>query len=257
VKIAFSDGTDVTLDAGEPDNEGLAEFGKRKKALLDMLRSEHERRPNSKRRGSKSEPFDPDKARRRLTGLARSCFGRDVAKQAATPAADRIERLRDVAKTLGRARRLIHRTMQTDVGDDLFSAWWEVIGSEHSKPDGSFDPRDMKCKFKRAVESLGVLETAATHGANHVRHARRGKPPVLSRDDIWSLAAMYRENTGSMPVASDGPFARFVMQFLIATGRAEEVEYESLVEAIKAARRRALSQPAARKWGPSPFDEEA
>ena len=47
------------------------------------------------------------------------------------------------------------------------------------------------------------------------------------------------------------------MKFLVATGRADEIEYESLVEAIKAARRWALEHPVARKWRPSPFDEEA
>jgi hypothetical protein len=145
--------------------------------------------------------------------------------------------------------------LQTDVGDDLFSAWWEATGSEYAKPDGTFDPRDLERKFKEEVKSLGVLEDAALRGEDHVKRAKLGKPPVLTRDDIWSLAAIYRESTGSTPPATDGPFAKFVMEFLIATERADEIEYDSLVEAIKAARRWALRDQVARKWGPSPFDE--
>jgi hypothetical protein len=147
--------------------------------------------------------------------------------------------------------------MQTDVGDDLFSAWWEVTGSEHAKPDGTFDPRYMEREFKQLVKSLSVLENAALYGARHVERAKRGKAPVLTRDDIWSLAAVHRESTGSIPGAGEGPFADFVMKFLIATGRPDEIGYESLVEAIKRVRQWALTHPVARKWGPSPFDEEA
>ena len=84
--------------------------------------------------------------------------------------------------------------MQTDVGDDLFSAWWEVTGSEYAKPDGTFDPRYMERNFKQLVKNLGVLEAAASYGADHVGPRKRGKPAVLTRDDIWNLAAVYRDS---------------------------------------------------------------
>jgi hypothetical protein len=249
VKFKISIGKDIILDLAASEDARLAAFNKHKQELLGLLRKEYER-------GPKLKPFDEEGAWRSLTGLAGFYFGRRRQKRATTSAAQRVERLRDIAKVLGAARRLVDRTMQTDIGGDLFSAWWEVTGSEHAKPDGTFDPRYMEREFKQLVKSLGVLENAASYGADHVERAKRGKPPVLTRDDIWSLAAIYRENIGSIPPASDGPFAGFVMKFLVATGRADEIGYESLVEAIKDARRWALTQPVAGKWGPSPFDEE-
>jgi hypothetical protein len=76
-------------------------------------------------------------------------------------------------------------------------------------------------------------------------------------DDIWNLAVVYRDSTGVIPGACEGPFAEFVEKVLIAAGRPDEIEYGSIVEAIKGARRWALIHPVARKWGPSPFDEDA
>jgi len=245
MRITIPDRTDTILD-----DPKLADFDKHKKTLLDILR-------NVWGRGPKSKPFDGRKAWRTLVGFARFYFGQGSVKQATIPTADRIERLRDIAKILGRALRLVDRTMKTDVGEDLFSAWWEVTGKEHAKPDGTFDPRYMERKFKQAVKSLGVLETAASHGADHVARAKRGRPPILTRDDIWNLAAVYRDSTDSVPGAGGGPFAEFIMKFLNAAGRRDDIEYDSIVEAIKDARQWALKHPVARRWGPSPFDEEA
>jgi hypothetical protein len=45
------------------------------------------------------------------------------------------------------------------------------------------------------------------------------------------------------------------VEFLTALGR-RNLQYESVVDAIKDARRWALMRPAATKWGPSPFDDE-
>jgi hypothetical protein len=234
----------------EAEDVTLTEFDKHKKELVDILRAGHERE-----RGSMSEPFDEAGAWRRLSGLARSHIAKRNVRRATKPAY-RIDRLRVIAKILRRSHRLVDRTMQTDIGDDLFSAWWEVTGSEHAKPDGTFDPRYMERVFKQLVKSLSVLENAASYGADHVERAKRGKPSVLTRDDIWNLAVVYRESTSSIPGAGEGPFADFVMKFLIATGRPDDIGYESLIEAIKDARRWALTHPVARKWGPSPFDEE-
>jgi hypothetical protein len=248
VKIKISGGKDVILESGASDDASLAAFNKHKQELLDLLRKEHNR-------GPKAKSYDEEKAWHNLCGLAQSYLGQK--KRVKAPPADRIERLREIAKILRRVRRLVERTMQTDVGDDLFSAWWEVTGSDHAKPDGTFDPRYMEQKFKGLVKSLEVLESAASYGADHAKRAKRGRPPVLTRDDISSLAVVYRESTSSIPGAGEGPFADFVMKFLIATGRPDDIEYESLIEAIKDARRWALTHPVARKWGPSPFDEEA
>jgi hypothetical protein len=248
MKIKISNGTHIFLDYEVPDDPKLPEFDKHKSDLIDKLRDGYEQ-------GSKSKPFDAEKAWQSLTGLARFYF-RDRVKQTTTSPRDRAESLRNLAKTLRQARRLVDRTMHTDVGDDLnlFQAWWEVTGSEYTKVDGTFDPRYMEQKFKQVVKSLEVLEIAASYAADHVTPPKRGKPPVLSMDDFWNLAVVYRDSTSSVPGAGDGPFAKFVSEFLIATGRSDALAYDSLIEAIKGARQWALTR---RKWGPSPFDEEA
>src|SRR5262245_8449608 len=250
MKFTISNGTHIILDYEAPDDPKLAGFNNHKSDLLDKLRDGYEQ-------GSKSKPFAAEKAWQSLTGLARSYFAQGRVKQTTRSPRDRAERLRNIAKTLRQARRLVDRTMHTDVGDDLFSAWWEVTGSEHAKVDGTFDPRYIEQKFKQVVKSLEVLEIAASYGADHVTPPKRGKPPVLSLDDFWNLAAVYRNSTSSVPGAGDGPFAKFVSEFLIATRRSDTIAYDSLIEAIKGARKWALTHPQARKWGPSPFDEEA
>ena len=75
------------------DDTRLARFNKDKESLLDQLRNEYER-------GPKSKLFDEEKAWSRLTGLAQSYFGEHKMKKGRTPAADRIERLREIAKVL-------------------------------------------------------------------------------------------------------------------------------------------------------------
>src|SRR5260370_14356179 len=113
MKITISDGTDNILDLEVPDDARLAEFGKHKNPLLDMLRKAHAR-------GQKSEPFNEDKAWRSLTGLAVFYFRRGGVKQKTMPTSGRIEDLRDIARALGRARRLASRAMRSDVPDALY-----------------------------------------------------------------------------------------------------------------------------------------
>ena len=242
MKFTNLKGADIVIDETR-----LAEFNKHKESLLDLLRNQYER-------GPKSKSFDEDKAWGRLIGLAQSCFGHHKMKKGTIPAADRIERLRDIAQIVRRASRLVDRTMQTDVGNDLFLAWWEVTGNEHAEPDGTFDPGHMEQKFRELVKSLEALESAASYGADHVAAGKRGRRPVLPWDDIWNLGVVYRDSTGLVPGAGDGPFAKFVMSFFLAVGRPDEIEYDSIIEAIKDARQWALRHPVARKWGPSPFD---
>jgi hypothetical protein len=112
-------------------------------------------------------------------------------------------------------------------------------------------------EFEKVIASLAALETAARRAADEVLKAR-GRPrgsAFLSRGFIEGLAGVYQNSTGSKPGAGDGPFARFVYEFLIAIGR-DNIEYESLVDAIKDTRARVRTRPAAAKSGPSPFDDE-
>jgi hypothetical protein len=248
MRITISDGTDIILDREVLDDAKLPEFDKHKNTLVGRLRSLNAQNP-------KSKPFDAHKASGRLTAIARLYLTRGSAKQAMTPA-HRRERLLDIARKLSETRRLVGRTMKTDVRGDLFSAWWEVAGSEYANPEGICDPRYMNLKFEEMVKALADLEAAASYGARHVTASKRGKHSIVSRDDLWNLAALYRDSTGLKAGAGHGPFAEFVWDFLSALGSTAEIEYDSMIEAIKRVRRWALTHPVARKWRPSPFDEE-
>jgi hypothetical protein len=257
----------ISWNESDPEKTGLAEFNQHKKTLLDMLRNVYER-------GPKFKPFDGDKAWRSLTGLARFYFRQGSVKQATMPAADRIERLRDIAKVLKQARDM----MQSDVGDDLYSAWCEANAYFRHDPDDLepprtpvrikvFDPVRTKDEFQKVFADLATLETAASRAAGDVPPTKRGRPAILPWDAIWNLAALYRDSTGLIPGAGEGPFAEFVVEVLIAQGRYNDdedkgkrvtgaIKHESVVDAIKGARQWALKHPIARRWGPSPFDDE-
>jgi hypothetical protein len=97
---------------------GLVEFDQHKKALLNILHDAHDH-------GAKSAPFDEDQSWSHLIGLAGIHYRQARVKQERRPVADRDARLRELAKALGKARTMTDRAMQDDVGNDLFSAWWE------------------------------------------------------------------------------------------------------------------------------------
>ena len=130
-----------------------------------------------------------------------------------------------------------------------------------------FDPVHTKNEFDKVVAGLVTLEAAASRAANDLTSSKLGTPAILPRDEIWNLAALYRDSTGSIPGAGDGPFAEFVVEALTAQGRYNDnedkgkrvkgkIKHEGVVDAIKGVRQWALTDPVARKWGPSPFDEE-
>jgi hypothetical protein len=231
---------------------GLAAFEQHKISLLEHLQNVYQR-------GPKSEPFDAEKSWRGLTFLAGLYFWRARLKQEAVLAAHRVERLRDLARTLRRARRHAEMAMRDDVGEALFRAW----RGANVRYDPDLDPTGPQTlvridhEFEKVIASLAALEAAARRAADEIPKPR-GRPKgsaFLSRGFIEGLAGVYQNSTGSKPGAGDGPFARFVYEFLIAIGR-NNIKPESLVDAIKDTRARARTRPAAAKSGPSPFDDE-
>jgi hypothetical protein len=226
---------------------GLAAFEEHKEAILAILRNVHGR-------GLKSEPCDQDKSWRHLTSLAGICFWWATVKQVVVPAAQRRERLHDLATALGRARRMAEKAMQDEVGNDLFSAWHEANVRYDLDPTGPLTLVRIDHEFAKLIAGLATLQTAARRAADDVRpKGGRPKGGFFPRGCIEGLAAVYLNGTGLTPGAGDGPFARFVMKFLTAVGR-DDIEYEIVIDAIKNERQRALMRPAASGADPSPFD---
>jgi hypothetical protein len=240
---------DIEFEERVPDAR-LAAFDRHKAALLAHLRNVH-------KRGLKSEPFDADKSWRDLTRLVQFYFWWTKMKQETMPAADRVERLRELEKALGRARGMADKAMQDDVGLDLFGAWFAgtniPLASVVLDDGGSSVLTRIADEIKNVVASLATLETAAHRAAHDVR-TERGRPKgtsVLPSDYIIALADLYRRSTGLKPGAGDGPFARFVGAFLTAIGRRDDILDASINDAIKDARTHSRQNPKGR--GLSPF----
>ena len=87
----------VEIERRETYGAHLPEFERHKKLLLDILRKVHAD-------GPKSEPFDEDEAWRGLVRAAVWYFKRTIIKEKIVLPGRSVERLRDLAKSLGRAR---------------------------------------------------------------------------------------------------------------------------------------------------------
>ena len=273
MKIMISDGT-VILEVS--DDARLAEFKKHKKTILDTLRNAHERGLKSKK-SKNSKPFDEDRAWDGITGLASFYFRQYSVKQQPMTASKLVPRLHKLKEALGEARTLVDEAMQGKVGGALYASWCEANAYFRHDPDGEpalasvrfkvFDPVRTKNEFDKVFAGLATLETAASRAADDVPATKRGRHPILSRDDIWNLAALYRDSTGLIPGTGDGPFAKFVVEVLTAQGRYNDdedqgkrvpgaIKHEGVIDAIVDTRKWALTDPTVRKWAPSPFEEE-
>ena len=107
---------------------GLIAIDQHKETLFAILRDAYER-------GPKSEPFDENKTRFTLVGVAQAYFDVERMNRKAMLAADRRARLRELEKALRRARTLTDKAIQNDVGTDLRQAWWENKCESTGRPD--------------------------------------------------------------------------------------------------------------------------
>ena len=210
----------------------LLQFGNHKEMLLSLL-------CNAYNGDSKAALFDTDRAWHDIKSMAHLYFTQEMVKREAISNAEREARCRKIAEILGGARNMIYDAMRTpDLADDLIWGWW---GGTSECADAWAEVKDVeplyiKRQFEKVLEGLAALEVGAVRAADGA-HKGRGRPhgtSVLPPDYIIALAAMYRGSTGSKPGAGDGPFAKFVMEFLTALRR--NIEYESVIGAIQDAR---------------------
>jgi hypothetical protein len=212
----------------------LTAFDEHREKLLDPLRKIHER-------GPKTKPFDANDVWRSLRFSAFIYLQREAEvskEQTMMPAGDRAKMLRQLGSALRVARRKADEAMKT-------GHWFVEWAIANGNPDFT-DPRIelYQNEFETRVARLKGLEEAAYQAAETVRK-KRGRPQgttVVPHDFILNLEHAYRDITKRNAGAGSGPFFRFVMEFLTALGR--ECSDETVIEAIKAARKREGSQ-----WG--------
>jgi hypothetical protein len=143
--------------------------------------------------------------------------------------------LEQIAKALGRARVLLDKAKQDTVRNDLIRGWRaeaKILPGSVITKDGSplalvYD------EVTRMPARVKMLEKAALRAAKDMR-TERGRPKgtvVLPRGCVHALARVYRTSTGKNIGKGDGPFARFVYAFLVATGQ-RVLAYRSVVDVI-------------------------
>jgi hypothetical protein len=241
----------VTFDERQPSDpffasieERLTEFRKHKEDLLSELQKAYER-------GPKAEPFDKDKLWSDLETVARLQHSVEKIKRETMGAVERKARYSELADALTRARSLLEAVMGTsDLADDLINSWWQGT-PEYAEAGSKFvDLLYIEREFEKVRKGIAVLEEAATRAISSAQTAT-GRP---SKGDtaayIYSLADLYRRCTGLKPGVGHGPFARFVGEYLAATGR--NLAEETVVEIIKNARAQARLN--ASQWA-SIFDD--
>jgi hypothetical protein len=215
----------------------LERFEEHKTALINILRVAH-------KPGPKSKPFDERKTWRSLTSCAHTYHWEAIVKQTTMPVADRVSRLGNLAKALGKARELTDKAMQDDqVCNDLFRAWREGVNEPLQRVvrnnKGTFtlvhDPHPQEAAFNNLVMSIAALETVALKAKTEVEGKKSGKgrpklTSVLPTGHILALANVYRKSTGREPSANEAPFARLAREFLRAVGRENHTSDQPMSE---------------------------
>jgi len=244
---------DARAEATEAIEARLTAFDRHRDDLLSMLQKVHEHKP-------KTKSFDKNEAWRHLRFIAWGFFrderSRDEQKAEVT-ANDRLERLRQLGKALGDARRKLDEAMHHAVRGGVYVEWCIA----HGNPD-FLDPiidvfeREFDRVTSDVLGGLAALETAAFCAADDVRQnqvRRPGRPggtSLVRRSFILSLERVYRESTGKRAGAGAGPFAQFVKKFLEAVGR-KGIDRQSIIKAIKTAKKREEKNLATSSWGRS------
>jgi hypothetical protein len=217
----------------------LNDFDGHKETLLDLLRKEYERAAKAKlrkahRHGAQAKPFNADRAWQSLRFVASVYLQQGARRQAAIPVSDRVELLMKLGDALRDARRTIDEALQT-VGGDWFAGW----AVQHGDPDFT-DPRIERYhdEFQARIAHLKDLEAAADQAAKMIRRGRGRPPGTTNVPDgvILSLESAYQNSTATKAGTRQGPFERFVRQFLTALGLA--CSQQAVVDAIRAAKSR-------------------
>jgi hypothetical protein len=235
---ARAEAIEAAIEAGE------TAFDRHKDDLLDHLQKVCNRTPK--------KSFDPDESWKSLRLMAWIYFRNEATvaqDRKAVPAADRVKLLRELGNALREARCKLEAASH----HDLRGAWFVEWCVTHGDPDlleflEFFENQFDKC-VADVVAGLADLETAASRASEGVRRksGRPGGTSVLQHDFIINLEATYRHITGKPGRVGPGPFAQFVDKFLEAVGRRSKKE--TVIRAIKAAKKREQKDPATSRWG--------
>ena len=196
----------------------LVGFGGNKGKLLRHLRDAYNL-------GPKAESFDEAKSWSRIETTAYQYFALQILKRSATNHEARYRQISDAAQW---AKNTVNKARWADHGKNLLKAWLEGTKEFGEATEQYSDLLYTGVEFGRifdeATKGLTKLEVAASKLAEEF-HKRPGRPKgtaILPWNFIYALAGDYRNSTGKRPGAGDGPFARFVCEFLAAIGEGKK-----------------------------------
>ena len=157
--------------------------------LLDIISNAYER-------GPKSEPFDADYTWRNLTSVASHYFHRELVEAKCDEPGRSSGEIAGSGKDIKARSDSIREALQSDVGNDLISAWWDADATRASLPfgnEGQSDFVDLQF-FEKTGALLAALEAVALRAADEVV-TKRGRPKgtaILPSDFIATLAVIYQ-----------------------------------------------------------------
>jgi hypothetical protein len=193
----------------------LAMFDKNKEKLLQRL-------IDGRKQGAGRTVFDAEAL---WTALRRAAEGYLLYEQTRKSAPSNTQTANDLAKikrNLSAAHALLEKP---DVFSELLRAIFHERYTKEPSAVLKADPfvgSKIFAELAKGASHVRKLEMAATRGAANAR-SKPGRPnsgsTILPSEYIVGLAKLFRDATDRVPGAGEGPFGRFLVEFLNAIGR--------------------------------------
>jgi hypothetical protein len=193
----------------------LARFDKNKEKLLQTLIDE-------RKRGAGKAIFDTTESWEILRRMAEFYLGFEHTRENASSNAQMAKDFTNLKRKLSDARALLMK------GDVFFGLVRPIFHARYTQTPLAVLKADPLVASKilneltETASHVRKLEMAASRAAANAR-GKPGRPnsgsTILPSDCIVGLARLYRDATGRVPGAGEGPFGFFLVEFLNAVGR--------------------------------------
>jgi hypothetical protein len=193
----------------------LARFDKNKKKLL-------QKPIDGQKGGAATAIYDTKESWALLRRVAEGYLSHEQMRISATSNAQMAKDFTNLKRELSDARALL---MKEDVFFGLVRATFHARYTQAPIAVLKADPlvaSKILGELTEAASHIRKLEMAASRAAANARR-KAGRPKsgstILPSDYIVGLARLYRDATGRVPGAGEGPFGFFLVEFLNAVGR--------------------------------------
>jgi hypothetical protein len=220
-------------------DENLAKFDKNKEKLLQRL-------IDGRKQGARRTVFDTTESWAILRRTAESYLLNEEMRKSARSNAQTANDLAKLERNLSAAHALLEKNdVVVNLMTDVFSARYTKKGKVVLKADLS----KIQAELTQAASHVRKLEMTASRAATKAR-SKPGRPTgrpnsgstMLPSYHIVGLAKLFRDATGRVPGAGEGPFGFFLVEFLNAVGGS--LASRSVFNLIISARKKSLAEDA-------------